>query len=272
MRDKLDRPTFVKIKQVVTESPTVKTFYFDYPPAADAQPGQFVMVDLVGVDEIPMSLSSIGSARTSITVRKVGEATKRLHRLVKGDLIGIRGPYGRGFLPPQKGRALVVAGGIGIASVLSLIRLLSSAKRVNIFAALGFSTKKELLFVKEIRDMVGLKGRVLITTDDGTYGTKGLVTDLTRQLLDEEKFETVFSCGREPMLRDLFEQCEERGIAFQASLERRIRCSIGICGSCCIGKYRVCKDGPVFSGQQLREVEDEFGNFTRDAYGKKDSF
>lgn len=272
MGDELDRPTLVEIKRVVAESPTVKTFYFDYPPAAGAQPGQFVMVYIVGVDEIPMSLSRTGSAGTSITVRRVGEATERLHRLVKGDLIGVRGPYGRGFLPPRKGRALAVAGGIGVASVLPLIRLLCSTRRVNVSAALGFSTRKELLFVKEIRDMVEPRGSVLIATDDGSYGAKGLVTDLTLRLLDEEKFEAVFSCGRESMLRDLYELCKERGIAFQASLERRIRCSIGICGSCCIGRYRVCKDGPVFSDEQLGEVEDEFGSFTRDAHGRKVGF
>ena len=264
----MDRPAFVRIEEISTNTPTVKTFYFDYPPAARAKPGQFLMVNVLGIDEIPISLSGIGD-RASITVRRVGEATERLHDLGEGDVIGVRGPYGRGFSPIEEGNILIAGGGIGVAPLLPLTRQLCRMRRVKLTVVLGASTRDELLFVADMERYTLHRGTVLVATDDGSCGAKGPVTALAHKLLKRGAFDAVFTCGPEPMMKRLFEQCEGAGVPLQASLDRYMRCGIGICGSCCVGKYRVCKDGPVLSSAQLREVADEFGRFTRDACGRR---
>lgn len=263
----MDRPTVVRISRIVEETPSTKTFYFKYAPAKKAIPGQFVMVNVVGVDEIPMSLSSLGSEETSVTVREVGQATSRLRELSVGDTLGIRGPYGRGFVEVTKGNILVVGGGVGMAPLLPLIRRLCR-KRVRINVAIGARTKKELLFIERIRREVGEKGRVLVATDDGSSGSKGFVTTLTEKLL-KSKINMVYTCGPERMMRSLYDQCKRSGVPLQTSLERYMRCGIGICGSCNVGPYRVCKDGPVFNMEQLEEVAGEFGKIKRDVTGKR---
>jgi dihydroorotate dehydrogenase electron transfer subunit len=79
----------------------------------------------------------------------------------------------------------------------------------------------------------------------------------------------IYTCGPEKMMRKVFDQAEKRGIPFEASLERLMRCAIGLCGSCVIGKYRVCRDGPVFNAKQIRELKKEFGVSKRDFNGKR---
>ena len=106
-------------------------------------------------------------------------------------------------------------------------------------------------------------------TEDGSFGQKGVVTDPLDDLLREEKYDMIYACGPEPMIKRVFLAAEEANTPFQASLERIMRCGIGICGSCMLGKYRVCRDGPVFSSHQLREVIDELGNYKRDFNGNK---
>jgi dihydroorotate dehydrogenase electron transfer subunit len=88
---------------------------------------------------------------------------------------------------------------------------------------------------------------------------KCLATEPLEKLLDRAKFDMIYTCGPEPMMRKVFELAEQRRIALEASLERLMRCGIGLCGSCVIGKYRVCRDGPVFNATQLSEVKDELG-------------
>jgi dihydroorotate dehydrogenase electron transfer subunit len=106
-------------------------------------------------------------------------------------------------------------------------------------------------------------------TEDGSYGIKCLATKPLESLLAKEKFDMIYTCGPEPMMVKTFVLAEKRGIALEASLERLMRCAIGLCGSCVVGKYRVCRDGPVFTSNQLREVKKEFGISKRDFYGKR---
>jgi len=89
------------------------------------------------------------------------------------------------------------------------------------------------------------------------------------ELLTREKFDMIYACGPERMIRKIFDLTEEYGVDFEASLERLMKCAIGLCGSCVIGKYRVCMDGPIFNSKQLEEVKGEFGVSKRDFDGKK---
>jgi dihydroorotate dehydrogenase electron transfer subunit len=109
---------------------------------------------------------------------------------------------------------------------------------------------------------------VIITTDDGSLGIRGFTTDALKGLLKEESFDCVYTCGPEMMMKKVFGLCKEFGVECQASLERYMKCGIGVCGQCCIDGLRVCKDGPVFSSEQLRKL-DEFGVFERNKSGCK---
>jgi dihydroorotate dehydrogenase electron transfer subunit len=110
----------------------------------------------------------------------------------------------------------------------------------------------------------------LVSTDDGSKGYKGFASGLAKDVLKKEKIDAVFTCGPEPMMKTLLSRCNT--IPFQASLERYMKCSIGICGQCCVGKgLRVCLDGPIFDGKTLKKVED-FGIYRRDAAGRKIPF
>jgi len=246
-------PAGVTITEIVEETPSIRTFVFDREIAA--RPGQFVMVWVPGVDEIPMALSS----PSSITVQKVGDATAALFAMREGDRIGIRGPYGNGFT--VSGRTLAVAGGVGASPLLPLI----TTGQVDTFL-LGARTASELLFADRIRDAATL----MIATDDGTAGHHGFVTQLMSRV-DLADFSHVCVCGPEVMMTAVLtvldrEGCAERG---QFSLHRYMKCGVGLCGSCCTDPHglRVCRDGPVFSGDVL--LGSEFGRYARDASGSR---
>jgi dihydroorotate dehydrogenase electron transfer subunit len=123
---------------------------------------------------------------------------------------------------------------------------------------IGAKAKNELLFLNQL-DALCTEQSTVATTEDGSYGLKCLATEPLDKLLNKEKFDMIYACGPEPMIRQVFELTEKHGIPMEASLERLMRCGIGLCGSCVIGKYRVCRDGPVFTATQLREVKDELG-------------
>jgi dihydroorotate dehydrogenase electron transfer subunit len=135
---------------------------------------------------------------------------------------------------------------------------------------LGAKTRDELLFLQRIETVLSkADARVIATTEDGSYGLKGVATDPAGEILEKEKFDMIYTCGPEQMMYKMLMLAERYRAPLQASLERLMRCAIGLCGSCVLGKFMVCKDGPVFSDEQLREVKDEFGRFRRGRTGKK---
>jgi len=250
------------------ETRNVKTIFFEDKLSASAEPGQFLMVWIPGVDEIPLSISSASGRLASVTVKEIGEATRALNKMKKGENLGIRGPFGSHFRVVGK-NALVVGGGIGTAPLFMLVtKLLNNGVKTTIIE--GAKTRSEILFHDQLlalHDKRGLK--VMFTTEDGSYGTKGVVTEAAEKCLSEEKFDSMYVCGKEAMIRELYFLAEKHGIQMQASLERIIRCAMGICGSCVIGRYRVCKDGPVFDSSQLREISIELGKFQRNFRGER---
>jgi len=258
-----------RILSIKPESRTVKTFTFKDRQCTKAEPGQFLMLWIPGVDEIPLSILDAGkNSMVSVTVKKVGEATEVLHSREVGETIGIRGPFGNSFTV-KTGRILMVSGGTGTAPLLFLAKNLAS-KTVELVFTIGARTKDELLFMDKLkRILVGKKTQLIATTEDGSYGTKGLATTVLEALLAKEKFDMIYTCGPEQMMRKVFDLAEKYGISLEASLERLMRCAIGLCGSCVIGRYRVCRDGPVFTAEQLKEVEEEFGVSKRDFDGRK---
>lgn len=251
-----------KILDSIIETENVKTILFNH--SKTINPGEFYMIWIPGVDEIPMSVSIIKPDVKGITFRNVGEATNELYRKKVDDKIGIRGPYGNGF-SLEGDKILFVAGGTGTAMINPAVeRTINQGKDVSVI--IGAKTKKELFFIKRIKHT---KAKVFITTDDGTEGTKGLATQKAEELISEQNFDSVFTCGPEMMMKGLYQICENKDIIFEASLERYMKCGAGLCGQCAVGKgLRVCVEGPVFSKSQLKDIKD-FGMFTRDASGKK---
>lgn len=249
-----------KIGEIIEETPTVKTFLFDY--KKDAEPGQFLMVWVPGEKEIPMSVSRRYEDRLGITVKAVGESTKKLHSFETGDYIGVRGPYGTSF--ESKGDNIaVVAGGCGAAPVDFFVKSLAG-ENIKAHVLLGADTEEELLFKEEFEKVP--YADLHCATDDGSCGHEGFVTEIFETLIENEKFDCTYACGPEVMLKKVYELCSTNNIDMQASLERYMKCGIGICGSCAIDDYLVCKDGPVFGMEDLNQMS-EFGEKKRNKAG-----
>jgi len=259
----MNYPKITKIIKIKDETINVKTIMFEY--SGIIKPGQFFMLWIPGVDEIPMSVSYIEKDVKGITFKKVGDATKALFELNEGDKIGVRGPYGNGFKIEGK-NILLVAGGTGIAMIAPVAEEILN-KKISTTVILAAKNKNEIFFENRLKKS-GLE--LFITTDDSSKGFKGLATDLADDLIKKNKFDSVITCGPELMMKKLYKICSN--ISFQASLERYMKCGIGLCGQCCVGKgLRVCKEGPVFDEKMLKYIDD-FGIFKRNAAGIKIKF
>lgn len=245
-----------EIVQIINETPTVKTFFLDDKLCSKAKPGQFLMLWIPGVDEIPLSIADAHDNLVTVSVKQVGDATKHLNSMELGATVGLRGPFGNSFTE-SRGRVLLIGGGTGTAPLLFLAKRLSEKTEKLSFVE-GAKTKEELLYVKELNGVCNEKN-LITTTEDGTYGLQCMVTEPLNSLLAKEKFDMIYTCGPEVMIKKIFNLTEQKKLPIEASLERLMRCGIGLCGSCVIGKYRVCKDGPVFNAAQLREIKDELG-------------
>lgn len=268
MDELMGNPKSVQISKVTNETPHSKTLYFSLDGQIEFQPGQFVMVWVPEVDEIPMSISSWNSPEMGITVQSIGTATQALVSMTKGDWIGIRGPFGNPFHMSSR-KALVVGGGVGIAPLRPLVyRLLNKDSEVTLVIAA--KTKNELIYLEEFEKLGHPHLTVALATDDGSLGFKGFATEAAVKLLEETDFDTMYTCGPEVMMAGLHDIARKQKISFQASLERFMKCGCGICGTCAMDPSGelVCADGPVFTGEQLAKLTN-FGKYHRDAVGMK---
>lgn len=260
-----NRPSIVTIERVIDETPTVRTLVFSDPVLSGVLPGQFAMVWIPGINELPMSVMvSAERGKAAFTVRKHGPASTGLFNTSVGQQIGVRGPYGNSF-DLKEGRLLLVGGGTGL---VPLIRLLTFAKPSNeITVLIGAKTKNEVFFEDLAKNLLEKNThRVIVATDDGSYGEKGLVTDIAEKLVNEQHFDGVYTCGPEKMMYKTVHIAHSKGFFVQASLERMMKCGVGICGSCCVGGDLACRDGTVFDGDHLLSNK-EFGFFYRNKAG-----
>ena len=280
----------VKIQNIIDECVGVKTITFNNFSAKTPKPGQFVMIWIPGVDEIPMSLSDFDdNGNWAITVKNVGECTNAIHNLEVGDFIGVRGPLGNHFkLPADNSKEIIlVGGGLGNAALKYLATKLDASKiKFRLIKAIEDETKS--IFVNDFLkfnlnnsdinlcvefDDVSVDGSTVKKFYNSKF--KGRAHERLESLINEypEKGISnliVYACGPEKMIYKVFQICEKYDIELQASLERIMRCGCGLCGLCSIDPLGllVCKDGPVFSSKDLRRMED-FGKFIRDFTGKK---
>ncbi len=259
----LDKIRIVEVKDVREESKRVKTLIFEDDLSSNANPGQFLMVWTLDKGELPMSVMIAEDDYAAISVKSIGEASSILYSKEKGDLIGIRGPYGNGFTV-KEGKVLLIGGGTGLVPLLRLCK----STNANITLIMGAKNKDEVIFEDIASSLVE---RLIITTDDGSYGIKGVATDPLEELLMNERFDMIYTCGPELMMKKVLELADKYGIEAEASLERIMKCGIGLCSSCCLGSYILCKDGPVLNSSSILNLK-EFGRYYRDKSGRLKSW
>ena len=268
-----NHPHICTIERIVDETPTVRTLYFHDPVLADVKPGQFAMVWIPGVNELPMSVMiSDVNDQAALTVRKRGESSTALYNLKVGDKIGVRGPYGNSF-KIKSGKILLIGGGTGLVPLMRLIKLRASGHYENpankITILMGSQTKNEVFFEETAKKLLSehpqMNG-IIPVTEDGSYGEKGYVTDILEKLLEENTYDAIYTCGPELMMYKTVQMANKKGIFVQASLERMMKCGVGICGSCCVNDDLACRDGTIFDGDHLSQ-KSEFGHSHRTKSG-----
>lgn len=253
-------PEIVHIADIWDETRTIRTFVLDA-ELDDAEPGQFIMLWLPGIDEKPFAVAR--SDPLTVTVARVGPFSTALHRRKVGDRVGWRGPYGTGYRLHEDRRALLVAGGYG-AAPLYFLATRAVQKGIPTSVAVGARTALDLPYVGRFKEL----GVDLVTcTDDGSAGQRGYVTDAVSCVIAADPGVAVYACGPELMLVALHRLCLEHAVPGQFSLERYMKCGFGVCGQCALDDLLVCQDGPVFTVEQLEGVRD-FGRTHRSATGR----
>lgn len=228
-----------------------------------AKPGQFLNIKIsAGLKPFlrrPFSIHNVNGNALSILYEIVGDGTKLLAGKKMGEFLDIIGPLGHGFDYRKEAKAqasrqtIIVGGGIGIAPLLFLARKIKGNNKI---ALIGAKTKTQVLCEKEFKN-TGCD--VKISTDDGSRGFKGRVTDLLKNFLQANRFTSqqaaIYACGPKPMLKAICSISQENNIPAQVSLEEHMSCGIGACLGCVVktknGLKRVCKEGPVFNAKEL---------------------
>ena len=256
-------PALLRIDSVVREIDGVVTFTLSPPGGMPFAPGQFNMLYVHGVGEVAISISGDPAqpARLIHTVRSVGTVTRAMTALGAGDVLGVRGPYGAPW-PVEAARGhdvLIIAGGLGLAplrpAILHVLANRASYGRVTILY--GARSPAELLFRSELERWRGrFDCRLEVIVDHAGrdwFGSIGVVT----QLLDAvpvDSDDIALLCGPEIMMRFVARELERRGMprsGIWVSMERSMKCGVGLCGHCQLGGSFMCKDGPVFRYDQM---------------------
>jgi len=213
----------------------------------EINPGQFFMVKSLEGSYLlprPISVYDYDGKILKLLYKVVGKGTKIFSKLKTEEKVQVLGPLGNGFpLEDIQGRIAIVGGGIGIAPLNYLVKNL---KGLYIDTYLGF--KEEIYSLDSFEKF---SENLLIATESGSYGEKGFVTDF----VNWENYDTIITCGPEIMMNKIIKTGNEKSIKVYASLERRMACGIGACLGCSVktkeGIKRACKEGPVFSGEEL---------------------
>jgi NAD(P)H-flavin reductase len=262
------------VKQVTKETPDTFTLAVSREDHADQNPflpGQFSMLWVFGIGELPISISGDPSNHDQLvyTVRSVGKATHALVSQKPGTGIGIRGPFGNGW-PVQAARGhdvIIVAGGIGLAPLRPMIYevLQNRAEYGRLVILYGARSPRELLYRKELAGWARQpETQVLITVDYGGigwHGHVGVVTTLFKYARLHPARTVAMICGPEIMMRFVTRQLQEHGLAeknIYLSMERNMKCAVGFCGHCQYGRHFICKDGPIFPYSTIGPLLDKY--------------
>jgi len=233
-------------------------------------PGQCAMVSLLGQGECFFAISSSPTKKgyIEVSVMKLGKVTSALHECEPGDVVGVRGPYGNNFdVKGWKGKNLVfIGGGIGQAPLRSLINYVVDNRKDygNLDVIYGARTSKDISYKKEFEELEKRKDvNVHLSIDvaeDGWEKYVGFVPNNLLEVKPSPKNSIAITCGPPIMIKFVIQNLEKLGFTEDqifTTLEMRMKCGIGKCGRCNIGNLYVCKDGPVFSYKQLKEIYGE---------------
>jgi NAD(P)H-flavin reductase len=237
-------------------------------PLPPFRPGQFTMLCRPGIGEVAISISGgppASDGSLTQTIRNVGAVSGALCQARPGDLIGVRGPFGTGWdLDPARGAdLLIVAGGVGLAPLrpvlLTALARRSGYRRVTLIA--GARAPGEFLFRGQLSGWAATPGLAVELTIDqaaaGWAGQVGFVTEPLRRLDLDPALTSAFLCGPEIMMRLCARMLLSQGLAasqIQVSLERNMKCGVGLCGHCQLGPLLLCRDGPVLSWHQAEPL------------------
>lgn len=235
--------------------------------AKNSKPGQFVEIKCSDGDRAflrrPFSVHRILNCGIEVLYEVIGKGTKDLSARKKSDHLDIIGPIGRGFeLLEAKNPALIVAGGMGVAPLVALAeKLVHSSKSIvnskkrKLYVLIGACKKGHVLCANDFKK---LGAEVIIYTEDGSLGKKGLITQGLTSLLStiDYRLSAIYACGPHPMLKAVSHIADSSGIPCQASMEEHMACGVGVCLGCPVkikdGRYKmVCKDGPVFDAKEI---------------------
>jgi NAD(P)H-flavin reductase len=230
-------------------------------------PGQFNMLYLFGVGEVPISISGDPNKPQKLvhTIRAVGAVTKAMRAAKRGDPLGVRGPFGSCWpVREAAGRdVLIVAGGIGLAPLRPVVyEILAKRKNYGQIALLyGTRTPADMLYGKELErwsKRTDLQAHVTVDRAAGTWsGNVGVVTTLISKAQFNFRNTVAMICGPEVMMRFTVRELQRRGIALEniyISMERNMKCAVGFCGHCQFGPTFICKEGPVFCYHRVQEL------------------
>ncbi|MDH5695516.1 MAG: FAD/NAD(P)-binding protein [Dehalococcoidia bacterium] len=263
-------PHIVVIDKIIDETPDTRTFHFNFKDEKPGkefafEPGQFAEFSIFGIGEAPFVISSspTRSGHLEFTPRRVGRLTNALHRLGTGAEIGFRGPYGNGFPLDflQNKNLIFIGGGIGLAPLRSLIWNVmdnrNKYKKIDIIY--GARSPADLCFKYDLEAWDKDKTVNMVTTvdkgDEAWTGRVGLVPKVLEEVAPSAKDAVAIVCGPPIMIRFTFPVLEKLGFTPEqmiTTLEKRMKCGIGKCGRCNIGNIYVCRDGPVFSYEQIK--------------------
>jgi len=270
MNHNLYQPVNGKIVDIIDESPTIKTFVLVPEEKFKFATGQFVELTLPAVGEAPFTPSSspADTEKMEITIMKAGRVTNLLHQCKKGQKVGIRGPFGNGYpIDDFVGKQIyIVGGGVGLAPIRSLF--LTLVDRIKDFKSVvcrfGAKTPDDFIYKKTLfgswQKIAGVDMK--LTVDEANDGWKGNVGVVTNILAAEDvniKNAVAVVCGPPIMMKYTTLKLLEFGFGGEniyLSMEKNMSCGIGKCGHCMIGKYYVCKDGPVFIYEQIKQYPD----------------
>jgi NAD(P)H-flavin reductase len=267
-------PQPYSVREVAKETPDTFTLRLEPENAVDGrsfQPGQFSMLWAFGVGELPISISGDPGVhdRLVYTVRSVGQATHSLVNQQVGNSVGVRGPFGTGWpADAARGRdVIIVAGGIGLAPLRPLIyHILRNRKEYGRVVVLyGTRSPRDLLYRKELAAWGrNRETQVLVTVDYGGLawrGHVGVVTTLFKYARLQPASSVAMVCGPEIMMRFVTRELESQGLSrsnIYLSMERNMKCAVGFCGHCQYGPHFICKDGPVFRYEQIRNLLEKY--------------
>ena len=269
MNKNIYRPIKASVEDVIQETLNIKTFRLRPETEFSFSTGQFIELTVPGLGEAPFTPSSDPAVKKilDVTIMNVGQVTSKLHSLNSGEVLGIRGPYGLGYpLDNFNGKdILIVGGGVGLAPLRSLLfSLFSNIDNYNkVLLRYGARTSADMVFKDAIPEWSKKKKVDIVTTvdvgDSSWNGNVGLVTTILKGLPVDLNKAACVVCGPPIMMK--FVTLKLLDIGFNPadiylSMEKNMSCGLGKCGHCRIGKFYICKDGPVFTYEQLKNIHD----------------